>query len=42
MPDLGRELEAARVQGTLAWLDTRDGVLSCTDTTKCQEAVIPA
>jgi beta-lactamase class D len=42
VPELGKELEAARVTGTIALYDSQDSTLSCSDLKKCQEAVIPA
>ena len=42
LPELAKELEAARVTGTIALYDTQDGVLGCSDVKKCQEAVTPA
>lgn len=42
LPDVAKELEAARVTGTIALLDTQDGVLSCSDVKRCQTAVTPA
>ncbi len=41
-PELGLELEAARVTGTIAWFDSASGVLSCSDPARCQQAVTPA
>lgn len=42
LPDAARELEAARVTGTIALYDTKDGVLGCSDVKRCSEAVTPA
>jgi beta-lactamase class D len=42
LPELSKELEAARVTGTIALYDTQEGVLGCSDVKKCQEAVTPA
>jgi beta-lactamase class D len=42
LPELAKELEAARVTGTIALFDTQDGVLGCSDVKKCREAVTPA
>jgi beta-lactamase class D len=42
LPDVARELEAARVTGTMALFDTQEGVLGCSDTKRCAEAVVPA
>jgi len=42
LPDVAKELEAARVTGTIALLDTQDGVLACSDVQRCQTAVTPA
>ncbi len=42
LPELTKEFEAARVTGTIALYDTQDGVLSCSDLKKCQEAATPA
>jgi len=42
-PEAARELEAAKVTGTLALYDTQDGVLRCSDVERCRtEAVTPA
>jgi len=42
LPDVAKELEAERVTGTIALLDTQDGVLGCSDVALCQERVSPA
>jgi beta-lactamase class D len=42
LPDIARELEAARVTGTMALFDTQDSVLGCSDLKRCAEAVVPA
>lgn len=42
LPELAKEFEAERVTGSIAVYDTRDGVLSCSDVARCQNAVIPA
>lgn len=41
-PELGQAFAAERVQGTIALFDSADGVLSCSDVTRCQKAVLPA
>lgn len=42
-PEAARELEAAKVTGTIALYDTQDGVLRCSDVERCRsEAVTPA
>ena len=42
MPELAKELEAARVTGTIALFDSQEGVLGCSDVKGCEEAVSPA
>jgi beta-lactamase class D len=42
LPELGKELEAEKVTGTIALFDSQDGVLGCSDVKRCQEAVVPA
>src|SRR5689334_12005259 len=42
LPELTREFEAAHVTGTIALFDTQEGVLSCSDVKRCQNAVTPA
>jgi beta-lactamase class D len=41
-PDLGQELAAERVTGTIALFDSQDGVLGCSDLKRCQQEVLPA
>jgi beta-lactamase class D len=41
-PELGQELAAERVTGTIALFDSQDGVLGCSDLPRCQQAVVPA
>jgi beta-lactamase class D len=40
-PELNQAFEAERVTGTIALFDSQDGVLGCSDSKKCQEAVSP-
>lgn len=42
MSELGQELAAAHVSGTIALYDSQTGVLACSDLRKCREAVTPA
>jgi beta-lactamase class D len=42
LPEVARELEAARVTGTIALFDTQEGVVSCSDLKRCQTQVTPA
>jgi beta-lactamase class D len=41
-PELGKELEAEHVTGTVALFDSKDGVVRCSDVKLCAEAVSPA
>lgn len=42
LPELVREFEAEGTTGTIALFDSQDGVLGCSDVTRCQRAFIPA
>jgi beta-lactamase class D len=42
LPELAKEFEAERVTGSIALYDSQDGVLSCSDVARCQNAAIPA
>jgi beta-lactamase class D len=42
LPELAKLLAAERVTGTIALLDSQDGVLGCSDVKRCEEAVSPA
>jgi beta-lactamase class D len=41
-PELNQAFEAERVTGTIALVDTQDGVVGCSNLKKCQTAVTPA
>lgn len=42
LPELAKEFEAERVTGSIALYDSQDGILSCSDVARCQNAAIPA
>jgi len=42
LPELGALFHAEQVAGTIALLDTADGVVACSDVARCQRGAIPA
>lgn len=42
LPEAARAFASARVAGTMALFDTKDGVVACSDAKRCEAAVTPA